>query len=235
MGEQQAEGMRILVVEDELGVAEVVRELATVLGHRARLVATAEAGLSVLASDPFDAVLLDLLLPRMTGLDFLKSGIVRDCGIPVIGYSGVATEAQVRATLQLGAVDVLEKPVPVELMREMLDYVRLHAASQRNGVDRRRSPRPQLAVPVKVFEYDQPEWVATSIDLSIFGIRIRGQAPRMAGRLVKLWFTPPDGGSDVQVLALPVWRDASTHAFRFVNLSMPTYERLRHVVWRLAA
>jgi CheY-like chemotaxis protein len=227
--------MRVLVVEDELSVAEIVRDVVTELGHGTRLVATAEAGLSVLASDPFDAVLLDLLLPRMTGLDFLRSGIVRDCGIPVIGYSGVATEAQVRATLQLGAVDVLEKPVPVDLMREMLDYVRFHAVSQRNGIDRRRSPRPHLEVPVRVLEYEQPEWVATSLNLSIFGIRIRGRAPRMPGRLVKLWFTPPDGGADVQVLALPVWRDVGTHAFRFVNLGVATYERLRHVVWRLAA
>lgn len=234
MGEQ-ASMMRILVVEDELGVAEVVRELVAELGHRTRLVATAEAGLSVLATETFDAVLLDLLLPRMTGVEFLKSGIVRDCGIPVIGYSGVATEAEVRATLHLGALDVLEKPVAIDLMREMFDYVRLQGTARRNGADRRRSPRPTLAVPVKVLEYDQPEWAATSVDLSVFGIRIRGQAPRTPGRLVKLGFTPPDGGSEMQVLALPVWRDATTHAFRFVNLGVATYERLRHVVWRLAA
>lgn len=227
--------MRILVVEDELIVAELVGDMVAELGHRACLVATAETGLSMLTSEPFDAVLLDLFLPHMTGLDFLRTGIVQDCGIPVIGYSGVATESQVRATLQLGAVDFLEKPAPIDLMREVLDYVRLRAASRLNGTDRRRSPRPPLAVPVQVLEYDQPEWKATSMDLSVFGIRIRGQAPRTPGRFVKLRFTPPDGGSELEVFALPVWRDASTHAFRFANLSVAKYKRLRHVVWRLAA
>ena len=119
-------------------------------------------------------------------------------------------------------------------MREILDYVRLQGIAG-EGVDLRRSPRPHLTLPVKVVEYDQPEWQATSMDLSVFGIRIQGQAPRAPGRLVKIRFTPPDGGIELELLALPVWRHADTHAFRFANLSAEKYERLRHIVWRLAA
>ena len=227
-------GMRVLVVEDERSVAEIFQDLLMELGHRTRLAPTAEAGLSALEADRFDAVLLDLYLPRMSGLDFLRAQTVRYSGVPIIGLSGVATEAQVRECLQLGAMDFLQKPASLDLMREILDYVRLQGIAG-EGVDLRRSPRPQLTIPVKVFEYDQPEWHATSMDLSVFGIRVQGQAPRSPGRLVKIRFTPPDGGCELELLALPVWRQADTHAFRFANLSADKYERLRHIVWRLAA
>ena len=227
-------GMQVLVVEDERSVAEIFRDLLAELGHRTQLAATAEAGLSALQGDRFDAVLLDLYLPKMSGLDFLRSQTVRYSGVPIIGLSGVATESQVRECLQLGAMDFLQKPASLHLMRELLDYVRLQGIAG-EGVDLRRSPRPQLTIPVQVVEYDQPGWQATSMDLSVFGIRIQGQARRAPGRQVKLRFTPPDGGVELELLALPVWRQADTHAFRFANLSAEKYERLRQVVWRLAA
>lgn len=234
MGTQPG-GMRVLMVEGDRQVADVLRDVLAELGHQACLAATTEAGLAALRSEPFDAVILDLHLPQMSGLDLLRAGIVRDCDIPVIGLSGVATEAEVRASVQLGATDLVQKPAPLDLMREVLDYVRVQRTGQNSGADRRRSPRPELVLPVRIVEYDRPMWQATSVDLSVFGIRLRGQAPRGRGQLVKLYFTPPDGGPELEVYALPVWRAAETHAFRFANLSATNYERLRRLVWRLAA
>ena len=234
MGEHPT-GMRILVVEDESHATGILRDAVTKLGHQARLVATAEAGLSALTSEPFDAVLLDLRLPGMSGLDLLQARMVRDCGIPVIGLSGVGTEAEVRGTLQFGATDFLQKPASLDLMREVLDYVRVQTAAPNWANDRRRSPRPRLAIPVRVVEYDRPAWQATSMDLSVFGIRIGGQAPRAPGQIVKLDFTLPGGGSGLDLFALPVWHGAEGRVFRFVNLSAVQYERLRDVVQRLAA
>lgn len=228
-------GMRILVVEEEWDVGAALCDVVTRLGHRARLVATAEAGLAALTDESFDAVLLDLRLPRTSGLDLLRARIVRDCGIPVIGLSGVGMDAEVRAGLQLGATDFLQKPAPLDLMREILDYVRVQRAAPNWATNRRRSPRPLFAVPVRVVEYDRPAWQAASMDLSVFGIRVRGQGPPVPGQLVKLYFTPPDGGSELDLLALSVWRAAETHAFRFANFSAVKYQRLRRVVGQLAA
>jgi CheY-like chemotaxis protein len=227
-------GLRVLVVEDERSVAEIFRDLLQELGHRPRLAATAELGLSALELERFDAVLLDLYLPRMSGLEFLRSQAMRSGGVPIIGLSGVATETQVRECLQLGAMDFLQKPASLDLMREILDYVRLQGIAG-EGVDLRRSPRPQLTIPVRVLEYDQPEWQATSLDLSVFGIRVQGQVPPGPERMVKIRFTPPDSGAPLELLALPVWRQADTQAFRFANLSADKYERLRRLVWQLAA
>jgi CheY-like chemotaxis protein len=178
--------------------------------------------------------LLDVLLPRKSGLDVLRAGIIQDRGIPVIGISGVATDAEIRTSLQLGATDFLQKPIPLDLMREVLDYARVLNEPLTKGVDRRRSPRPTLAIPVRIVESGLLQWQTTSVDLSVFGLRVQGQAPRAAGDLVKLYFTPPDDGAELEVLAVATWRDANTQAFRFANLSAPTYGRLRHAVERLA-
>jgi CheY-like chemotaxis protein len=222
--------MRVLVVEDEPHVADLLRDVLTELGHEPRLAVTAEAGVAAFARDSFDAVLLDIRLPRMTGLDLLRAGTIQGRGSRVICISGAATEAEVRMGLQLGATDFLQKPVSIELMREVLDYTEGLDAAVPPGAERRRSPRRPLAIPVTIVESGLPPWETTSIDVSVFGMRVRGQAPRPRGHLVKLHFTPPDGRGELEVLALSVWRDANTQAFRFANLSAPTYERLQRLL-----
>ena len=233
--EEHPTGMRILVVEQERDIGGTLCDAVAQLGHQARLVPTTEAGLAALTNESFDAVLLGVRLPRTSRLDLLRTRIVRDCGIPVIGLSEVGMDAEVRASLELGATDFLQKPAPLDLIREVLDYVRVQRVASDWTTNRRRSPRPGLAVPVRVIEYNRPAWQAASMDLSVFGIRVRGQAPPVPGDLVKLYFTPPDGGSELDLFALSVWRAAETHAFRFANFSAVKYERLRRVVQQLAA
>ena len=222
--------MRILVVEDERQVAELLRDVLAELGHEPRLAATAEAGVAALTRDSFDAVLLDIRLPRMTGLDLLRAGTIQERRTRVICISGAATEAEVRMSLQLGATDFLQKPVSMDLMRHVLHYTQGLDAPSKPGAERRRSTRRPLAIPVRIVESGLPPWETTSIDLGVFGMKVHGQAPRPRGHLVKLSFRPPDGGGELEMLALSVWRDANSQAFRFANLSAPTYERLTQLV-----
>jgi hypothetical protein len=63
-------------------------------------------------------VLLDIHLPGMSGLDFLR--LVQTSRIPVVAISGVVTEDQARECLRLGAIDFVQKPVPFEHLKEIL-------------------------------------------------------------------------------------------------------------------
>src|SRR2546425_3291777 len=108
--EEHPTGMRILVVEQERDIGGTLCDAVAQLGHQARLVPTTEAGLAALTNESFDAVLLGVRLPRTSRLDLLRTRIVRDCGIPVIGLSEVGMDAEVRASLELGATDFLQKP-----------------------------------------------------------------------------------------------------------------------------
>jgi CheY-like chemotaxis protein len=73
--------MRVLVVEDETDLGEVFRDFLSELGHQPVLVRSAEAALGKLQSDRPDAIILDIHLPGMSGLDFLQLRPVREAGI----------------------------------------------------------------------------------------------------------------------------------------------------------
>src|SRR5881409_478825 len=150
--------MRVLVVEDEPGLGDLLGDFLLELGHRPLIVRSAEAALGKLQTERPDAIILDVHLPGMSGIDFLQLRPVRESGVPVVAVSGVATESQARECLRLGAVDFVGKPLPFERLQEVLTYLEPHALERKLGgdeakPDRRGNPRAPLAVPVRVVEY----------------------------------------------------------------------------------
>ncbi|MGH7312332.1 MAG: response regulator, partial [Candidatus Rokuibacteriota bacterium] len=133
--------MRVLIVEDEPDVGAVFRDFLLELGHEPVLVGTAEAALSRLETDRPDAVLLDITLPGLSGLEFLQLRPVRDSGLPIVAVSGVATESQARQCLRLGAMDFIGKPVALNRLGEVLAYLEPHALQRQLVVAERERER----------------------------------------------------------------------------------------------
>src|SRR5580765_6439761 len=123
--------MRVLVVEDEEPLGEVFRDFLAELGHDAIVVRSAEAAVGSLEGLRPDAIILDINLPGMSGLDFLQLRPVREAGLPIFSISTVATETQARECLRLGALDFVGKPVPLERLNELLTVMEPHALSRR--------------------------------------------------------------------------------------------------------
>lgn len=67
--------MRILFVEDEKKITDALRELCGVYGHECSIIEDGEEGLMHALSDAYDVVVLDIMLPGMSGLEILK-----ECG-----------------------------------------------------------------------------------------------------------------------------------------------------------
>ena len=88
--------MRVLVVEDQVDLGDVFRDYLFELGHQPVVVHSAEATLARLKTDRPDAILLDVQLPGMSGLDFLQLRPVRALGVPIVAVSGVVNESQRR-------------------------------------------------------------------------------------------------------------------------------------------
>ncbi|HEX6853570.1 MAG TPA: sigma-54 dependent transcriptional regulator [Candidatus Polarisedimenticolaceae bacterium] len=105
---------RILLVDDEPGVRSSLGAILEDEGYDVVLAGTGEDGLAEAASSPFDAILLDVWLPGMDGLDTLaKLREARD-EAAVVMISGHGTiDTAVRAT-KLGAFDFVEKPLSLE-------------------------------------------------------------------------------------------------------------------------
>lgn len=223
--------MRVLIVEDEPDVGAVFRDFLLELGHEPVLVRTAEAALSRLETDRPDAILLDITLPGLSGLEFLQLRPVRDSGLPIVAVSGVANENQARQCLRLGAMDFIGKPVALDRLGEVLAYLEPHALQRQLVVaererDRRRSARVRVTFPVRLIGYDGMESDGWAFDLSPSGIRIRSGAALSTGAAVRLTFTPPDGRGPMSLVALLVRSNDEGHAFRFANLTAPELDRL---------
>ena len=158
--------MRVLVVEDEPDVGDVFLDYLLELGHQPLWVRTAEAALGKLVTERPDAIIVDINLPGMSGIEFLQLRPIRESGVPVVAVSGVATESQARECLRLGAVDFVGKPLPFERLQEVLAYLEPHALDRklagtgdaRQERDRRHFPRAPLTVPERVVEYGGAEW-----------------------------------------------------------------------------
>src|SRR5207245_647384 len=139
--------MRVLVVEDETDLGEVFRDFLSELGHQPVLVRSAEAALGKLQTDRPDAIILDIHLPGMSGLDFLQLRPVRESGLPIVAVSGVATESQARECLRLGALDFVGRPVPLERLHDVLLFLEPHAISRTRDASARRAGGHHLARP----------------------------------------------------------------------------------------
>lgn len=126
---------RILVVDDEPGVRTALEGILSDEGFRVTTVSTGEEGLEILERETFDAVLLDIWLPGVDGIEALTRIRDRRVDTEVVMISGHGTiETAVRAT-KLGAFDFVEKPLSLEktllVLRNALRQRHLERSNQR--------------------------------------------------------------------------------------------------------
>ena len=105
-------GVRILVVDDEPDILELIRYNLTRNNYDMIGVASGEEAFASVRTSPPDLVVLDLMLPGVDGLEVCRrlKNDARTVGIPVIILSAKGEEADVVSGLELGADDYLTKP-----------------------------------------------------------------------------------------------------------------------------
>jgi DNA-binding response OmpR family regulator len=122
---------RLLLVDDDAGLAAMLREFLELQGFRVDVLHDAEAGLARLDADPPDLLVLDVMLPGMSGFEALRVLRQRH-DLPVIMLTARGGESDRLVGLMGGADDYLPKPFnPLEL-----------AARVRNVLKRSRPAAP---------------------------------------------------------------------------------------------
>lgn len=111
---------RLLVVDDVAEARQAARRALERAGFAVVEAADGDAGLAAAASQPFDLVLLDLVMPGMSGFEVLTA-LRRQGDVPVIVLSGRGEESERVLALELGADDYVVKPF---LVRELPARVR---------------------------------------------------------------------------------------------------------------
>jgi two-component system phosphate regulon response regulator PhoB len=103
---------RILVVDDEEDILELVRFHLTREGYQLTLAATGEDALKKAKHETFDLIVLDLMLPGLDGLEVAKAlkADARTKSVPIVMLTAKGEDADVVSGLEIGADDYITKP-----------------------------------------------------------------------------------------------------------------------------
>ena len=115
---------RILLIEDDGRLAEMVSEYLGEAGFRVAVAAEGRAGLERLTREPYDALVLDLMLPDMDGLEVCRQ-LRPNSDIPVLMLTARGEAMDRVVGLEIGADDYLPKPFePRELLARLRAILR---------------------------------------------------------------------------------------------------------------
>ena len=102
--------MKILIVEDEKGLAEALGEILRREGYSVELAFDGKSGLQKVLTGKYDCMILDIMLPLMNGLDVLSYIRVKEMDIPVLLLTAKSEVDDKINGLDCGADDYLTKP-----------------------------------------------------------------------------------------------------------------------------
>ena len=117
--------MRVLIVEDEPGIVRMLERGLAAHGHQCVSVDNGEDGARLAVEEEVDLVLLDIMLPGLSGQDVLKRIRFRRPGLPVLMLTARDDLQNKVGALDLGADDYMTKPFAFEeLLARMRALVR---------------------------------------------------------------------------------------------------------------
>jgi DNA-binding NtrC family response regulator len=167
---------RILVVDDEVGIRELLSEILYDEGHTVDLAENAAAARRLRAANRPDVVLLDIWMPDTDGVTLLKEWASQDMlDMPVIMMSGHATiDTAVEAT-RIGAIDFLEKPITMSRLLKTIAGALERGRAGKPAPAQGQAPRPLTS------SYQAPGM--GGIDTSHGGLASLSASPSVAASL----------------------------------------------------
>lgn len=115
--------MKILIVEDEIGIANFLKEGLEEEGYEVLVANDGKKGFEISQSQKIDLILLDWILPKMTGIEVCKSIRKKDTKVPIIFLTAKDTVQETIEGLKAGANDYMKKPFSFD---ELIERVRIH-------------------------------------------------------------------------------------------------------------
>ncbi len=129
----------ILIVDDDPAVRDVLYDLFSD-EHMCHAAATAEQALAYLGEQNYDAVLTDISMPGLSGLELLTHLRQEQPDTPVIVVSGIGDRTHAEGLTRLGAFDFILKPFRLEAVEQSVGRALEHGRELR---ERRRTGTPR--------------------------------------------------------------------------------------------
>lgn len=119
--------MKILIVEDEIGIANFLKQGLEEEGYGVLVANDGKTGLELALSQKVNVILLDWILPQITGIEVCKSIRKTDTKTPIIFLTAKDTVQETIEGLKAGANDYIKKPFSFD---ELLERIKIHFRNQ---------------------------------------------------------------------------------------------------------
>lgn len=112
--------MKVLLVEDEPGVATVINKGLTERGHSVSVAPDGLLGLQMATGSSFDVLIVDIMLPQLSGMELCKQLRQKNIQTPLLFLTALGTTENIVAGLEAGGDDYLVKPFKFEELEARL-------------------------------------------------------------------------------------------------------------------
>lgn len=131
---------KILIVEDDLSIAELQRDYLELSGFEVKICMDGVIGLNEIKENKYDLVILDVMLPKIDGYDILRS-MQENKDIPVLMVSAKKEEIDKIKGLSLGADDYITKPFsPGELVARVKSHIQNYERLKNKFSSKEKNP-----------------------------------------------------------------------------------------------
>ena len=111
---------KVLIVDDEKDFLDIMAERMDARGMEVSTATSAEDALKMVLKEPYDAVIMDLMMPEMDGFKALKLFKETRPDVPIILLTANVPEEKCIEAIKLGAMDVIEKPADLNLLTQKI-------------------------------------------------------------------------------------------------------------------
>lgn len=122
--------MKILLVEDEIGILTFLKQGLEEENFEVITATDGSIGLEKATKEPFDLILLDWMMPKLSGIDFCKSFRINNKITPIIFLTAKDTLQETIEGLKAGANDYIKKPFSFD---ELLERIKIHFRTSLNA------------------------------------------------------------------------------------------------------
>jgi response regulator RpfG family c-di-GMP phosphodiesterase len=181
-----ADAPRILVVDDEKVIREILSEFLTLEGYRVRAVEDGEKALTELRMRPYDLVISDLKMPRVSGLQLLEKITEENINVLTVIMTGFGTVESAIDAMKKGAYDYILKPFKVE---EVIHVVQ-------RGLYRQRLKAENIRLREALTIYKVSEAIATAREVDhILDVILRASIDEVDADVATLHMQDPKNGT----------------------------------------
>jgi DNA-binding NtrC family response regulator len=111
---------RVLLVDDEEEYLEIMSERMRARDIEVTTSTSAREALDMIATESFDAVIMDFMMPEMNGIEALKAIKEKNPEMQIILLTGHATVEKTVEAMKAGAMDLIEKPADLDALSEKI-------------------------------------------------------------------------------------------------------------------